>query len=80
LRRLAGRGRTSELSSDAAKAAQLETGHVSNQKRDVWHVMGHPKLLGDRSFTALEKFIDRTEIGHFATVADVATAVRAQHP
>jgi hypothetical protein len=80
LRRLAGWGRTSELSSDAAKAAQLETGHVSKQMRDVWHIMGHPKLVGDVSITALEKFIDRMEIGHSATVAEVAAAVRAQHP
>lgn len=80
VRRLAGFGRISELSSDAAKAAQLEMRNVSKQTRDMWHVMGHPKLLGDRSFTALEKFIDRMEIGHFATVADVAAAVRAQYP
>ena len=78
LRRLTGHGRTSELSSDAAKARRLLSGSVPGQSRNIWHVMGHPKLLGKASLDSLEKFIDRKEIAHYATVADLAAAIRAQ--
>ena len=78
IRRLTGRGRGSELSIDAQKAAQLNSGNISRQQRDIWHVMGHPKLLGRASLDALEKFIDRKDFGRFLTVTNLADAVRAQ--
>jgi len=80
IRRLSGRGRTSELSIDAPKAGRLTANRTLQQDSSVWHVMGHPKLLGKSSLDALENFIDRKEISCFETVSRLAAAIRAQHP
>jgi hypothetical protein len=78
IRRLTGRGRVSELSIDAAKANRLGVRGISRSDRRVWHIMGHPKLLGQQSLDALQKFIDRKRITSFSTVAGIAAVVRAQ--
>jgi len=78
IRRLTGRGRVSELSVDAPKASGLNANGIVRSDRRVWHVMGHPKLLGQPSFDALEKFIDRKKIQRFTTVAGIASVVRAR--
>ena len=75
VRRLAGQGRKSELSIDAPKARQLAK--AARQEREIWHVMGHPKLLGKPSLAALEGFIDQMSIQRFETVAGLASAIRA---
>ncbi len=79
LRRLAGAGRVSELSVDAPKAGRLSSGHVLSQRRAIWHVMGHPKLLGRNSLAELQKFIECKDISSFATVSELAAVIRAQH-
>lgn len=76
-RRLAGAGRTSELSMDAPKARQLNSMRTWRQHRDVWHVMGHPKLLGRPSLAALEEFILSKGIRRFESVWGMACAIRS---
>ena len=78
LRRLAGFGRASELSADAPKAGVLEAVAADGNERPVWHVMGHPKLLGKVSLEALAKFIDRKGIRRFETLSGLAAAIRAK--
>lgn len=77
LRRLAGAGRVSELSLDVAKAGQLATARVRHQQRNVWQVMGHPKLLGKSSLASLQKFIKWKEIQRFESLAGFVRAIRA---
>ena len=74
-RRLAGAGRVSELSIDAAKAGQLRSRRVERQNRDIWQVMGHPKLLGGTSLRALEAFIARRQFRRFETLSGLASAI-----
>jgi hypothetical protein len=76
LRRLAGAGRVSELSIDAPKARQLHSAAILRQRRDVWQVMGHPKLLGAPSLRSLQQFIDDQRIRRFETVFELACAIR----
>jgi hypothetical protein len=83
LRRLAGKGRISELSVDAPKAAQLLSRSIKHQNRDIWQIMGHPQLLGRGSLNVLSQFMDRMDIRRSVTVAGLAEAVsiseRSQH-
>ena len=74
-RRLAGLGRVSELSIDAPKAGQLTASHIARQSRDIWQLMGHPKLLGRSSLQALESFIERQQIQRFETLSGLASAI-----
>lgn len=75
VRRLLGMGNVSELSLDAAKARELVSRQVCNQQRDLWQVMGHPKLLGPDSLTHLAHFIRAHNIRRFETVASFAARV-----
>jgi len=77
VRRLAGMGRISELSVDAAKAGQLLLSDVLRQKRSIWHVMGHPKLLAKSSLDALQKFISHKDIRRFESLSGLASAIHA---
>ena len=77
VRRLAGMGRISELSVDAAKAGQLLSSHVLRRKRSIWHVMGHPKLLAKSSLDALQKFISHKDIRRFESLSGLASAIHA---
>ncbi len=77
IRRLSGAGRVSELSIDAAKASQLMSPRVATKERDVWQVMGHPKLLGKPSIEKLQKFISWNKIQRFESVSGLAAAFRA---
>lgn len=77
VRRLSGRGRTSELSIDAPKARRLGNSSISRQRRDIWQVMGHPKLLGSPSIASLEAFVDQMSVQRFETLAGLARAIRA---
>ena len=74
MRRLIGKGRVSELSLDAPKAGQLLSTAVQRQNREIWHIMGHPKLLGESSLVGLSKFVDRMGIQRSLTVTDLAAA------
>jgi hypothetical protein len=76
-RRLLGAGRVSELSIDAAKAHHLGSPQVLSQRRNVWHVMGHPKLLGADSLTYLGHFIGALDVGRAMTVSEYAAFVRS---
>ena len=60
VRRLIGASLVSELSMDHGKAPLLEREARSQSGRTVWHIMGHPKLLSERSLAYLEAFIDAT--------------------
>lgn len=75
LRRLAGIGRISELSVDAPKVSHLLSRSLKRQDRDLWQIMGHPKLLGRSSLNVLSQFMDRMEIRRSITVAGLAEAV-----
>ncbi len=75
IRRLSGRGRTSELSLDMAKVRQLVSQKTLRTRRDVWHIMGHPKLLGPPSLTYLSTFIERRRIKRFESVSGLAVSI-----
>jgi hypothetical protein len=57
VRRLLGQSRVSEMSMDDAKSPFLQTNLRSYPEREVWHVMGHPKLLSKRSLDLLDGFL-----------------------
>ncbi len=78
IRRLLGFSRTAELSVDDAKARHLLSRRVLKQKRQVWHVMGHPKLVSPRALQILGQFIESTGIERFATVTEIASLVRSR--
>ena len=76
IRRLLGAGRISELSIDAAKAHHLVTHKVLSQPRNAWQIMGHPKLLGQRSLTYLAQFMEHFQIRSSMTVSEFARLAR----
>jgi hypothetical protein len=61
---------------DAPKAAQLTSARVQRQSRKVWHVMGHPKLLGQPSLRYLDAFRAQFKINRSETLSDLASAIR----
>ena len=76
VRRLAGRSQVAELSVDDAKAQHLLDGRNIAAEREVWHLMGHPKLVSEDSLVTLERFIEAKSIRRFATVAALAESIR----
>ncbi len=60
IRRLLGASLVSELSMDHGKAPLLQREANRQRDRAVWHVMGHPKLLSERSLEFLGAFIEAT--------------------
>jgi hypothetical protein len=77
IRRLAGQSRVAELSIDDAKAQHLMAARNRGARRDVWHLMGHPKLVSMESLSVLERFIEAKSIRRFATVDVLARMIRA---
>mgnify|MGYP001815269367 CR=1 FL=1 len=71
-RRLLGRSRISELSMDDAKSQLLLHALAAEPARRAWHVMGHPKLLSERSLQRLEKFAAAAKVADGVTVATFA--------
>lgn len=78
IRRLTGSGRTSELSIDAPKAGRLAAKPIAVQRRQVWQIMGHPKLLGRPSLVSLQSFLERHNISRFETVGGFARSLRSK--
>ena len=72
LRRLLGQSRVSELSMDDAKSQLLLDTLAAEPSRRAWHVMGHPKLLSERSLQRLEEFAAAANIAEGMTVAAFA--------
>lgn len=72
LRRLLGQSRISELSMDDAKAQLLPLALAARPDRRVWHVMGHPKLLSERSLRRLGDFTDAAGVAETVSVATFA--------
>ena len=77
LRRLAGISRTAELSIDDPKANHLQNERVLEDKRRLWHLMGHPKLLSKKSLDQLIGFVVQKGFTRFENVASVAQLVRS---
>ena len=75
IRRLASMSRIAELSIDDAKAEQLKANSIVNQNRDVWHLMGHPKLLSTNSLQFLQEFIEQHHLIRTETVSEFAETV-----
>lgn len=75
IRRLAGVGLVSELSLDAPKAGRLIADRIESQQREVWQVMGHPKLLGESSLRSLDLFMKRAGIRRTMTLSDLGKNV-----
>lgn len=75
LRRLLGRSRVSELSMDDAKSQLLQHALRRQPQRQVWHVMGHPKLLSGRSLDHLGAFTSGAGISEVMTVAAFAASL-----
>ena len=80
LRRLLGGSRTSELSIDDAKAEYLVPLAASSPPRPIWHLMGHPKLLSQRSLAALDGFVAKTGVRRYRSVSSVAREICANGP
>lgn len=77
LRRLAGMSRVAELSIDDAKAQHLLATRNLRRYRQVWHVMGHPKLASTRALEILQQFTSQNRIERFVTVSELAKSIRA---
>ena len=77
MRRLVGAGRVSELSIDVPKSPHLVSPQVARQHREVWQVMGHPKLFGKPSLEKLDKFIACKKFRRFESITGLAIAIRA---
>ena len=73
IRRLLGQSRISELSMDDAKSQLLPHALAAGPARRVWHVMGHPKLLSERSLQRLEEFANAADVADGVTVAAFAS-------
>ena len=80
LRRLLGQSRVSELSMDDAKAPLLGHALATDPSRRTWHVMGHPKLLSERSLDHLAAFVDAAGIAATQSVAAFAETVGRPSP
>lgn len=78
MRRLLGAGRISELSIDVPKSCHLVSSHVARQDRDIWQLMGHPKLFGKPSLENLNNFITCKKVRRFESITGLATAIRAR--
>lgn len=74
-RRLTGGSRIAELSVDEPKVEHLASLAAGTEHREIWHLMGHPKLLTQNSIVQLEEFITRAGFNKFATVSSLADAV-----
>ena len=77
IRRLLGQSRVSELSIDDAKAPYLAAPAIRRQRRKVWHLMGHPKLLSKRSLEQLSEFIPAVGAARFQPLAGLAGGIRS---
>ncbi len=77
IRRLLGQSRVSELSVDDAKAPYLAEPGIRAMERKIWHLMGHPKLLSQRSLDSLDDFLQAIGRDKLSTVADVAAQIRS---
>ena len=73
VRRLLGQSRVSELSMDDAKSQLLLDALAADPSRRAWHVMGHPKLLSERSLRRLEEFAAAANVAEGMTVAAFAS-------
>ena len=73
VRRLLGQSRVSELSMDDAKSQLLLNALAAEPSRRTWHVMGHPKLLSERSLRRLEEFAAAANVAEGMTVAAFAS-------
>ncbi len=78
-RRLLGLSRVAELSIDDAKAEHLLRFANLHSDRQLWQVMGHPKLLSRRSLQTLDQFMERVGLRRFDTITAVAGEIRADH-
>ena len=75
IRRLLGASRIAELSIDDAKAGHLLRPENTGSKRELWQVMGHPKLLSRRSLQTLEQFMGRVGLQRFETATAVGELI-----
>jgi len=79
-RRLACLDRVSELSTDSPKSEHLVSSQAVQHNRTIWHIMGHPKLLGGKSFENLQKLLDWKKFRYFCSVSGFADGIRAAEP
>ncbi len=77
LRRLAGTSRVAELSIDSPKVAQLLASRQRRRQRDVWQIMGHPKLLSRASLVYLAKFMEQKRIRRTETLSGLGAAIQS---
>ena len=75
IRRLSGLSRMAELSIDDPKADSLMRARNGGQMHQLWHVMGHPKLLSPRSLDALHSFVVAAGIRDCMTLGQVAELI-----
>ena len=76
LRRLAGIGRISEMSTDHSKAPLLTSRRVLRSTDRLFNIMGHPKLLSRASLDHLDKFMLHKGIRSSETLGATADLVR----
>lgn len=75
-RRLLGRSRIAEVSIDEPKVEFLQHVADTNRSQSLWSVMGHPKLLSDRSLQLLGEFVSQMKIRDFPTVSGFGDRIR----
>jgi len=76
LRRLVGNSRIAEISLDEPKVEGLPGSLEKRPGSRLCHVMGHPKLLSDRSLGILKSFVQKDRISRFETVSSLAAQIR----
>lgn len=76
-RRLAGLGRVAELSIDDPKACHIQIVQRRSSSRRLWHLMGHPKLLSERSIETLKNFVAQMNFQCCRPITSVAELIRS---
>jgi hypothetical protein len=76
-RRLAGVSRVAELSIDDPKARYVSASQLPKSQRQLWQVMGHPKLLSRRSIDVFKNFFEQMNFQRCETVSTVADLIRS---
>ena len=77
IRRLVGLSRVAELSIDDPKAGGVSAHRFSKSPRQLWHLMGHPKLLSPRSIGIFKDFVEQMNFQRRESLTSVASLIRS---
>lgn len=77
VRRLGGLGRAAEMSIDEPKVCHISADKCHESPRRLWHLMGHPKLLSDRSIDIFKVFVEDMNFEWRDSIRSAAELVRS---